>query len=155
MDPHPKPSAVTIPPQTTATPRGRKAPEGEASGLFARVLVTSIGVAFVIWGLTLPLLGFVGERGTAVIDTVRREMGERNEVIVNRYTINIGYTFTPPGGKAISGFSRRIGNPVYVKARGSATAPVRYFSFFPYINALEEDTKPNRWHVLQVGVGVF
>ena len=125
------------------------------SGVFAYVLITFIGVAFVAWGLILPVLRIAGERGTAVIDTVRREMGERNEVIPNRYTYNIGYTFTLPSGKKIGGFSRRIGNAVYFKASGSSTAPVRYFSFFPYINALEEDTEPNYRHLILIGAGVF
>jgi hypothetical protein len=123
--------------------------------MLARVLISAIGLAFVAWGLTLPLLGYVGARGTAVIDTVRREMGERNESLVNRYTLNIGYTFTPPGRGPVSGFSKRVGSPVYLKPSGSATAPVRYLAFFPYLNALEEDTKPNRWHLLQICVGIL
>jgi hypothetical protein len=123
--------------------------------MLARVLITAIGVAFVLWGMLLPILGIAGQRGTAVIETVRREMGERNESLVNRYTLNIGYTFTPPGRGPVSGFSRRVGSPVYVKPNGTATAPVRYFAFFPYLNALEEDTAPNRWHLLQVGAGIF
>lgn len=125
----------------------------KSSGLFARVLITFIGAAFVAWGLILPVLWIAGERGTAVIDTVRREMGERNEVIPNRYTYNIGYTFTLADGTKISGFSRRIGNAIYFKASGSATAPVRYFSFFPYVNALEEDTEPGYKQLILISVG--
>jgi hypothetical protein len=127
----------------------------KSSGVFAQVLITTIGAAILAWGLILPVLRIAGQRGTAVIDTVRRELGERNEVIPNRYTYNIGYSFTLPDGRKINGFSRRIGDAVYFKAGGSSTAPVRYFSFFPYINALEEDTEPNYRHLILIVTGAF
>jgi len=123
--------------------------------LLTRLLISFIGAAFVLWGIILPALRIAGERGTAVIDTVRRELGERNEVIPNRYTYNIGYTFTLPNGKEIGGFSRRVGNAIYSKASGSATVAVRYFSFFPYINALEEDTEPGYRHLILIVTGAF
>lgn len=103
--------------------------------------MTLMGVAFILYGLASIVLGVVGDKGTAVITDIRREGGERNEAKGGRYTYNISYTFQS-GGKSVNGLSKRIGNAIYLKADGKSKAPVRYFSFFPYINALEADTKP-------------
>ena len=57
-----------------------------------------------------------------------------------RYTYNISYTFTLPDGKDVNGFTKHIGDSVYLKADGTSTVRVRYFTAFPYINAMERDT---------------
>ncbi len=66
--------------------------------------------------------------------------GERTDGKPGRYTYNISYTFTLPDGKEINGFTKKIGDSVYLKADGTSTVRVRYFSTFPYINAMERDT---------------
>jgi len=100
-------------------------------------------------------LGLFGEKEIATITGIRREMGERNEVKRGRYTYNISYTFTLPGGKNISGSSKLIGDAVYLKADGKSKTAVRYFSFFPAINALEQDTKPGFGQLILVATGCF
>ncbi|MGV8137928.1 MAG: hypothetical protein AB2L20_22185 [Mangrovibacterium sp.] len=127
--------------------------KSKPSGRFSRIIITLIGVAFIVWALTLVVLRFAGERETAVIDTVRRELGRRSEANPNRYIYNISYTFTLPNGKAINGFSRRVGGAGYFKASGVSTAPVRYFSFFPYVNALEEDAEPGYKQLIMIIAG--
>lgn len=107
-----------------------------------RIFMTLLGVAFIFYGSASIVLGIIGEKGTAVITNIRREGGERNEAKGGRYTYNISYTFQLPGGKSVNGLTKRIGNAIYLKADGKSEAAVRYFSFFPFINALETDTKP-------------
>ena len=127
--------------------------KSKRSGKLSRIIITLLGAAFIVWAVTLVVLRFAGERETAVIDTVRRELGRRSEANPNRYIYNISYTFTLPGGKKISGFSRRVGGASYFKASGTSTAAVRYFSFFPYANALEEDTEPTYKQLIMVIAG--
>lgn len=86
------------------------------------------------------MLGLVGNRDTAVITSIRRQGGQRNEAIPNRYTYSIGYSFELVDGRTIDGTTTHIGSPIYSKASGYSTKPVRYFAAWPHINALEEDT---------------
>jgi len=120
-----------------------------------RIFITVLGIGFVLYGLSTVSLGFFGEKGTAVITNIRREGGERDEVIRGRYTYIISYTFEMPDGKSVDGLSRRVGNSVYMKADGKSKRSVRYFEFFPYINALAEDTKPGLGHLIFVAIGCF
>jgi len=122
---------------------------------FIRFFLSLLGFAFIAWGLATIALGFMGEKGTAVITDIRREGGERNEGKRGRYTYNISYTFNLPNGKSINGLTKQIGNAIYLKADGKSKASVRYFSFFPYVNALEEDTKPGFGQFILIAAGCF
>lgn len=86
------------------------------------------------------MLGFAGKSASAVITHIRREGGERTDGKSGRYTYNISYTFTLPDGKEINGFTKKVGDSVYLKADGTSTVRVRYSPAFPYINAMERDT---------------
>lgn len=108
--------------------------------MIPRILITLLGIAFILMGTSEILLGFAGESTGGVITEIRREGGERAEVKPNRYTYNIAYVFTLPDGREIDGFTKKIGSPVYLKADGSSTVKIRYFSVFPYVNAIERDT---------------
>ena len=68
------------------------------SKVLTRIFITLLGIGFLAWGISTILLGLIGESETAVITNIRREQGERNEVIRVRYTYNISYTFTLPNG---------------------------------------------------------
>jgi len=127
----------------------------KSKNYFSRILITLIGVAFIAWGLTTLALGFVGTKATALITDIRREGGERNEVKRGRYTYNIGYTFGLPDGKNVNGVSKYVGDAVYLKADGKSKISVRYFSFFPAINALASDTKPGIGQLLFMVIGIF
>jgi len=122
---------------------------------FIRFFLSLLGFAFIAWGLTTVALGLFGEKETAVITDIRREGGERNEVKRGRYTYIISYTFTLPGGKNVSGSTRQIGDAVFLKADGKSKTAVRYFSFFPAINAPEQDTKPGFGQLILVATGCF
>ncbi len=125
------------------------------SKLLTRIFITVLGVAFIVWGISSIMLGFFGQKESALITDIRREGGERNEAIRGRYTYNISYTFTLPNGKIVNGFTKRIGDSIYLKADGKSKAMVKYFSFFPYINALEQDTKPGLGQMILIAIGCF
>ena len=120
-----------------------------------RILITLLGIALIIYGVGMAMLGFVGTRAVAVITSIRRQGGERDEAVPGRYTYSIGYRFALPDGRIVDGSTTRIGDSVYVKATGTSTAPVRYFAFFPYFNALESHTAPGIGQLIVAAAGVF
>ncbi len=122
---------------------------------FARILISLIGAALIFWGVATAALGFIGERETAIITDIRREGGARKDAKPGRYTYNIGYTFQLDDGKNINGVTKRIGDSIYLKADGKSTASVRYLSFFPYINALEQDTGLGFGQLIYIAAGGF
>lgn len=108
--------------------------------LISRILITLLGIALILMGSSWIILGVVGKSAPAVITSIRREGGERTDGKPGRYTYNIGYAFTLPDGKEINGFSKKIGDSVYLKPDGTSVVQVRYLPYFPYINAMEKDT---------------
>jgi hypothetical protein len=124
-------------------------------GLIPRILITLLGIGLIFMGASQVSLGFVGESAPAVITDIRREGGERADGKPGRYTYNISYTFTLPDGKEINGFTKKIGDSVYLKADGTSTVRVRYFPVFPYINAMEPDTGFGAGQVVIILAGGF
>lgn len=124
-------------------------------GLIPRILITLLGICLILIAVTQTVLGFAGESTSAVITDIRREGGERTDGKPGRYTYNISYTFTLPDGKEINGFTKKIGDSVYIKADGKSTMQVRYFAFFPYINAMERDTALGAQQVVLIIAGGF
>lgn len=120
-----------------------------------KVLITLLGAALVIWGVGSVVLGVVGAQDTAVITSIRRQGGERNDVKPGTYTYSIGYTFTLPNGKRVESSTTKIGSAIYLKADGTSTTSVRYLKSAPFINTLEENTKPSFGQLALVGVGIL
>lgn len=108
--------------------------------LIPRILITLLGIALILMGVSEGILGLTGRRALAVVTDIRREGGERTDGRPGRYTYNISYTFTLSNGKIINGYTKKISDSVYLKADGTSTVPIRYFPAFPYINAVERDT---------------
>jgi hypothetical protein len=104
------------------------------------ILISLLGVAFILWGTMSAALGFFGEEATAYVTYIRREGGERSDGRPGHYTYITSYTFTSLSGKKIDGFARNIGDGAYVKADGTSTVQIRYFNQFPFLNAIENDT---------------
>jgi len=123
--------------------------------LFARILLSLLGMAILLYNIGAPLLGLIGERDTAIVTSIRRQGGERNEAVRGRYTYSMGYTFTLPNGREISGTSTFVGNAIYVKADGNSTIPVRYLKTAPFINIPEKETKLSKGHLLGAACGIF
>lgn len=109
------------------------------SDLIPRILISSLGIALILMGVSEIFLGFAGEKADAVVTEIRREGGERTDGRPGRYTYNIGYTFTLSDGRTINGVTKKIGNAIYLKANGEQTVPIRYFRAFPYISTMEKD----------------
>lgn len=107
--------------------------------LIPRILITLLGIALILMGMSEIFLGFAGERADAVVTDIRREGGERTDGKPGRYTYNIGYTFTLSDGRTINGVAKKIGNAVYLKPNGKQTVPIRYLRTFPYISTMEKD----------------
>lgn len=105
-----------------------------------RILITLLGIALILMGMSEIYLGFAGERAEAVVTDIRREGGERTDGKPGRYTYHIGYTFTLSDGRTINGVAKKIGNAVYLKPTGEQTVPIRYLRTFPYISTMEKDT---------------
>ena len=105
-----------------------------------RILITMLGTALILMGVTQIVLGLVGETTTAIITSIRRVGGERTDGKPGRYNYDIAYTFTLSNGKTIDGFAKRIGDSVYLKPDGTSTMRVRYLGAFPYINFPDRDT---------------
>lgn len=108
--------------------------------LLPRILISLLGVALILMATSEVMLGLVGKSSSAVITSIRREGGERAEAIPGRYTYNISYTFTTADGKEVNGFTKKIGDSVYLKADGTSRIRIRYFPFFPYLNVIEKDS---------------
>ncbi|MEA5003548.1 MAG: hypothetical protein VB081_08625 [Christensenella sp.] len=107
--------------------------------LLPRIFITLLGAALILWGAGKIALGIIGEPEKAVITHIRREGGELTDIKPGRYTYNISYTFTLPDGKEINGFTKQIGDGVYLKADGTSTVQIRYLPGFPYFSALEKE----------------
>jgi hypothetical protein len=133
----------------------RRTTKVRSGGSRGRIFITLIGVLFIGWGVLSMGLGLFGAKGDAVITHIRRQGGERNEVIRGRYTYAVAYSFDLPDGRRIDGTTTKIGDSVYLKATGTSRRPVRYYSFLPQINALEEDTGLKTGPVVLVAVGAL
>ncbi len=120
-----------------------------------RILITLLGIALILMGLTRTILGLSGESTNAVITHIRREGGERNESRAGRYTYNISYTFNLPDGRKIDGMSKQIGDAIFVKADRNSTVAVRYFPSLPFINTLERDAKFGLGQLVLIITGGF
>jgi hypothetical protein len=127
----------------------------KVSDFIVRTMMTMLGAAFILWAISTASLGFIGEEATAVITDIRREGGERTDGISGRYTYNISYTFSVPDGRSIYGFSKYIGDSVYIKATRKSTTTVRYFSLFPHINALDKEVGLKPGQMILIAVGGF
>ncbi|MDD2481742.1 MAG: hypothetical protein PHC44_03450 [Lutispora sp.] len=123
---------------------------------FGPVFVTIIAIMLILYGLIHISLGIVGEKDTAIITNIRRQGGERNESVPNRYTYVVSYSFTLPNGKKVDGFTYKIGSAVYVKISDSniSMAPVKYLNALPQMNALESETGFKMGNIIIIGTGI-
>ncbi len=105
-----------------------------------KMLVAAIGLLFLGYGIMLASLFFWGTATEARLTSYRQEMGERNEVIPNRYTYHFGYAFTV-NGKNYSGTGQRVAGPVHLKPGPGATITVKYLPCCPFISSGTENGK--------------
>lgn len=120
-----------------------------------RIVITLLGIAFILQAAGSLTLGLIGERTTGVITHIRRELGERNETTPNRYTYIISYSFKTHDGQVVKDSTRHIGGAVYVKASGAQTIAVRYLKNYPVFNTIEKDAQFSWGKVALLATGVF
>lgn len=114
----------------------------------------AVGVMFLGYGVILAALFFFGTTVEARLTSYRQQMGERNEVIPNRYTYHFGYSFTVDG-REYSGTGQRVAGPVYLKPGPDATITVKYLPCCPRIHADDFDAHPGRRVAVFMGVGLL
>lgn len=123
--------------------------------LLGRILVSVIGAAFILWGLCDLTLGIWGEQDTAVITSVRRQGGERDDAMPGRYTYQIAYRFIDADGKQMNGSFTQTGDAPYTKTNGEGSIIIRYFAAASFINAPEINAKPSLRQPVLIGTGAF
>lgn len=116
-----------------------------------RVIISAIGLALMIMALSNLLLFFIGSQATASVST-RRYGGERQGAVnENRYTWYVDYTFTADSGLTYEGHLTKLGSATNVSVENK----VRYFSFAPFINTLEDTARPNLGQLVMFAAGAF
>ncbi len=106
------------------------------------------------WGIVTPMVGLFGETTDAKVLSVRRQLGERNEALPDRYTHVISYRITLPNQQSIEGFSYVLGTSFSVATNHApGLVKVRYLPLIPQINTLEKQAYPNLEHLIVLAVG--
>ncbi|MDD4511341.1 MAG: hypothetical protein PHY23_10615 [Oscillospiraceae bacterium] len=103
-----------------------------------RVVLTVLGVLLIAYGLYSTLLGVVGTEVAAQVTHVQAQ-GKFNDKSLTggRGTVEVGYTFSLPDGRTLSGSSTYGTDVDYHdpdKAAALKTISVRYLSFLPQVN---------------------
>ena len=120
-------------------------------GLFWRTLISAVGAALVLLAVVRLSLFFFGDIAAADVN-VRRVGGVNDgRPAEDRYEWSLDYTFRDKAGKMHDGTATRRGSDISVDTDDW----VYYFSFAPYINALESDAEPNFTQLLLIIVGGF
>lgn len=104
----------------------------------ARALLSALGILLMIWGIGVPLVALTGAEAQGRITHVRRQLGDRNEAIPNRYAFAIAYEFRLPDGTLRTGTSQRIGD-FFSPGRLGVGSPVtiRYAPFVPGLSVMD------------------
>ena len=104
----------------------------------ARVFLSALGILLMIWGTGVPLVALTGAEAQGRITHVRRQLGDRNEVIPNRYAFAITYEFRLPDGTLRTGTTQRIGD-FFSPGRLGVGSPVtiRYAPFAPGLSVMD------------------
>ena len=68
---------------------------------------------------------------------------------------NISYVFTLPDGEEISGYTKKIGDGVYLKADGNGRLAVKYFKAIPFLNSPAEDAQNPISQGVRIGIGAL
>lgn len=111
-----------------------------------------MGGLLILYALIMPLLSVFGEKTTGEITVVRRELGDRRDPKANRYSYSVGFEFALPDGRVISGNTKVIGS-ANVAGISKGPAAIRYLTVFPYLNALEKDTKADIGKLAMLAAG--
>jgi len=118
---------------------------------FWRIVISAIGLVLILMAITNLLLFIFGMQASASIST-RRYGGERQGAVNDyRYTWYVDYSFTASNGIVYDGHLSKLGSATSV----SVDKNVRYFSFAPFINTLEDTAKPSLGQLILFAAGAF
>ncbi len=123
----------------------------KSKGPLARILISLLGVAMILLGVSRFALFFVGETTSADVNT-RRVGGADNQYPADsRYEWSIDYTFTDADGEIHSGHTTHRGGDMGVKVESM----VYYWPSAPFINGLRSEVEPNLGQLVLVGLGIL
>ena len=117
-----------------------------------RLLLLSIGLLLLLYGLITPLLPHIGQRARGEITSIRRELGDRQAPVADSYSYAVGYEFTLPDGRVVYGNTKVIGSSISAGIP-KGTTRVYYLPALPWVNALERDTRPDMGKVAILAAG--
>ncbi len=124
------------------------------SPLLPRITVFAVGLLLALYGALMPLLPFIGARANGEITVIRRELGDRQDPLPNRYSYSVGYEFPLPDGRIISGNTKTIGSATSAGVV-KGTSGVYYLPALPYVNALEKDARFDLGKIVLLAAGIF
>ncbi|WP_146170187.1 DUF3592 domain-containing protein [Bosea sp. 124] len=101
-------------------------------------MLSALGILLMIWGIGAPLVALTGTETLGRITHVRRQLGDRNELIPNRYAFAITYEFRLPDGALRTGTTQRIGD-YFSPGRLGVGSPVtiRHAPFAPSLSVID------------------
>lgn len=121
------------------------------SKLFWRIIVSAVGAALILIAVSNLALFFFGDKAPVSV-TTRRVGGANYQYDVNqRYEWSFDYTFKDKNVVLHSGHATQRGGDFPPKTDSMAY----YFSFAPFINALESEAQPNMGQLLYIMIGIF
>lgn len=121
------------------------------SKLIWRIVISAVGAALILIAVSNLALYIFGE-AVSVNVTTRRVGGADDQYEPSmRYEWSVDYTFMDKNGISHSGHTTQRGNDLPPRTDSRAY----YFSFAPFINALESEAQPNIGQLLFIVIGIF
>ncbi len=130
----------------------KKKKSSKSSSVVWRIILSFIAVAMILLSLRNISLYFIGDKTFANVTTTRRGGSNDGAVSSARYEWSVDYTFTDSNGTTHNGHTTVRGSDT---SSGSISPVVYYYSFAPFLNALEMDASPNLGQLILVVLGVF
>ncbi|MBP9943422.1 MAG: hypothetical protein KBF11_02610 [Desulfomicrobium sp.] len=122
--------------------------------ILPRIIVFAVGLLLALYGAVMPLLPYIGARASGEITVIRRELGDRQDPMPNRYSYSVGYEFPLPDGRIVFGNTKTIGSATSAGMSKGASG-VYYLPALPYVNALEIDTRFDVGKIALLAAGIF
>jgi hypothetical protein len=129
----------------------RKNEQSKVSKIFWRIVISAVGIALILIAVGSLLLFFFGESAVANVNTRRYGGADDNRSVNQRYEWSLDYTFEDKEGNRHSGHTTRRGSDMSV----NVDRRVYYFTFAPFISALESEAEPNIGQPLYIAIGIF
>jgi hypothetical protein len=119
-----------------------------------KLIIGGVAFLFLIYACFLTILWLAGQPVRAKVTSFRREMGERDETIRNKYTYVYSYEFSVDG-QTYSGNSKKVQGPVFLKNDGNSFLNVHYLKCCPFLNGPETDFTPKYKLLIYFGIAAL